>query len=80
MIAIRRLATGQPDFDARLDELLAFESAQDPQVDAAVAAILAEVKARGDAALLEYTRRFDRLEAPDVAALELPRSELQAAL
>ena len=79
MIPIRRLATTQPDFDARLAELLAFESAQDPQVDVTVAAILADVKARGDAALLEYTRRFDRVEAASVAALEVPKSELQKA-
>lgn len=80
MITIRRLSSGQPDFVARLGELLAFEAAQDPQVDAAVAAILAEVKARGDAALLEYTRRFDRLEAKSVAALEVAPSELKHAL
>ena len=49
---IRRLATSQPDFDARLAELLAFESAQDPQVESTVAGILADVKSRGDAALL----------------------------
>ena len=79
MIPIRRLATTQPDFDARLAELLAFEAAQDPQVDATVAAILADVKARGDAALLEYTRRFDRVEAANVAALEVPKAELQKA-
>ena len=76
MIAIRRLSSDQPDFETRLGELLAFEAAQDPQVDATVAAILADVKARGDAALLEYTRRYDRLEAGSVAALEVPRAEL----
>jgi len=79
MIAIRRLATGEPGFDAGLAELLAFESTQDPQVDAAVAAILADVRARGDAALLEYTRRFDRVDAATVAALEMPRAELRRA-
>ncbi len=79
MIQIRRLATTQPDFDARLAELLSFESAQDPQVEATVAAILADVKARGDAALLEYTRRFDRVEAANVASLEVPKAELQMA-
>jgi len=79
MIQIRRLATTQPDFDARLAELLSFESAQDPQVEATVAAILADVKARGDAALLEYTRRFDRVEAANVASLEVPKAELQKA-
>jgi histidinol dehydrogenase len=79
MIAIRRLATTQADFDAQLGALLAFESAQDPQVDATVAAILADVKARGDAALLEYTRRFDRIEASSIAALEVPRAGLKQA-
>ena len=76
MIPIRRLATTQPDFEAQLDALLAFETAQDPQVDIAVAAILADVKARGDAALLEYTRRFDRVDADSVASLEVPRADL----
>jgi histidinol dehydrogenase len=80
MIAIRRLDTGEPDFDARLGELLAFESAQDPQVDAVAAKIIADVRARGDAALLEYTRRFDRLDAPTAAALEIPRNDLETAL
>ena len=78
MIRIQRLATTQPDFEARLAELLAFESVQDPKVDADVAAILADVKARGDAAVLEYTRRFDRALADSVAALEVPRAELGA--
>jgi histidinol dehydrogenase len=79
MIRIRRLATTQPDFDERLAELLAFESTQDPKVEADVDAILADVKARGDAAVLEYTRRFDRVEAASVAALEVPRAEIQRA-
>jgi histidinol dehydrogenase len=79
MIPVRRLATAQPDFEARLAELLAFESAQDPKVDADVAAILVDVRARGDAAVLEYTRRFDRLDAGSVAALEVPRAQLAQA-
>jgi len=80
MISIRRFDTAQPDFDARLSGLLAFESAQDPQVDAVVSGIIADVKARGDAALLEYTRRFDGLDAPAAAALEIPRDDLRTAL
>jgi len=80
MIAIRRLDTAQPDFDARLAELLAFEAAQDPQVDATVAAILADVRARGDAAVLEYTRRFDRMDVQALGALEVPRAALGQAL
>ena len=77
---MRRLSTTQPDFEQRLAELLAFESAQDPQVDTTVAAILADVKTRGDAAVLEYTARFDGVQADTLAALEIPQSELQAAL
>jgi histidinol dehydrogenase len=79
MIAIRRLSTVQPDFNARLANLLAFESAQDPKVEADVAAILADVRAHGDAALLAWTRRHDRLKAVSVAALEVPRAELARA-
>lgn len=77
---MRRLATTQADFDAQLAELLAFEAAQDPQVDATVAAILVDVKARGDAAVLEYTKKFDGVSANTLAELEIPRAELQAAL
>lgn len=80
MIAIGRLDTAQRDFDARLAELLAFEAAQNPQVDADVAAILADVKARGDAAVLEYTRRFDRIDVQSPGALEVPRAALEQAL
>ncbi|HEX8956614.1 MAG TPA: histidinol dehydrogenase, partial [Burkholderiaceae bacterium] len=46
----------------------------------AAATILADVKARGDAAVLEYTRRFDRLPAESVASLEISRADMQAAL
>ncbi len=80
MTAMRRLNSTQPDFDARLSELLAFEAAQDPQVDATVAAILADVKARGDAAVLEYTQHFDRVEARSLKELEVPRAEQERAL
>ena len=80
MTFIRRLDSSQADFDVRLTELLAFENAQDPAVDAAVTAILADVKARRDAALLDYTRRFDRLDVKSASELEVPRSELERAL
>ncbi len=77
---MRRLVTTDSGFEAALAALLAFELAQDAQVDATVAAILADVKARGDAAVLEYTRRFDGLSAQTLAELEIPRAELHAAL
>ncbi len=80
MTTIRRLRSNQPDFDAQLRALLAFESAQDASIESTVAEILDDVKTRGDAALLDYTRRFDRLESASVAALEVPDAELRAAL
>jgi histidinol dehydrogenase len=76
---IKRLSTRQPDFDAQLNQLLAFEETADEKLEATVAAILADVKRRGDAALLEYTQRFDRLNVRSAAALELPQAELRAA-
>ncbi len=78
--AIKRFSSTDADFSARLDQLLAFEGAQDASVEATVASILADVKERGDDAVLEYTNRFDRLSAASMAELELPRSEWQAAL
>ncbi|MEK7874785.1 MAG: histidinol dehydrogenase [Pseudomonadota bacterium] len=80
MLALKRLASGAPDFEARFAALLAFEGAQDSAVDAAVAGILEDVKRRGDAAVLDYTRRFDRVQAASVAELELTREEMQRAL
>jgi len=80
MIALQRLVSGAPDFEARFAALLAFESAQDSAIDAAVAGILDDVKRRGDAAVLDYTRRFDRVQANSVAELELERDEMQRAL
>ncbi len=80
MIALRRLWSGAPDFEARLTSLLAFETAQDSAVNGAVAGILADVKRRGDEAVLEYTRRYDRTEAASVTALEMSRGEMQQAL
>jgi histidinol dehydrogenase len=77
---IHRLDSTEPGFDARLSALLAWESGQDAEIERAAADILRDVRARGDAAVLEYTRRFDRVEAADASALELPRAELEAAL
>ncbi len=76
---ITRLSTKQPDFDAKLNKLLAFEETADEKLEATVATILADVKKRGDAAVLDYTRKFDRLPLDNAAAMELPRAELEAA-
>ncbi|AZR95778.1 histidinol dehydrogenase [Bordetella trematum] len=80
MALINRLDSRAAGFSSALSRLLAFEAAQDESIDRAAADILADVRTRGDDALLEYTRRFDRMQAADAAALEVPRAEWQAAL
>ncbi|HJV06784.1 MAG TPA: histidinol dehydrogenase [Chromobacteriaceae bacterium] len=74
-----KLSSSQADFDSRLKALLAFETAQNPAIDAAVAAICDDVKARGDAAVVDYTNRFDHMQAATMADLTLSREQLQAA-
>jgi histidinol dehydrogenase len=74
-----RLSTAQPDFDARFLERLHWSAETDAQVEQRVADILADVRARGDAAVLEYTGRFDSLPAGAMAQLELKQDELLAA-
>jgi histidinol dehydrogenase len=80
MSLINRLDTRSPEFRAQLTALLAFEASEDAAIERTVADILTDVRARGDAAVLEYTRRFDRHQPTDIAALEIPRSEWLAAL
>lgn len=80
MAQIRKLDSSAAGFRKELSALLAFEASTDAAVEQAAASILADVKARGDAAVLEYTGRFDRLQAESVAALEISQAELQAAL
>ena len=77
---IRRLSTQDKSFDADLKALLAFETAQDDTIDVVVTSILKDVKTRGDAAVLEYTKRFDKTNANSLAELEVSQAELQVAL
>ena len=79
MLEIRRLDASDPGFAAALAKLIARDQAQDDAIDASVASIIADVRLRGDAAVLEYTGLFDRVKAKTVAALELPAAELEAA-
>ncbi len=76
---IRQLSSSSANFNRELDALLAYETTADEKLEATVAAILADVRERGDAAVLEYTARFDRMSLSDAAAMELPRDELRAA-
>ncbi len=77
---IRRFSTTDVDFDSNLKALLAFETAQDDSIDVVVADILKDVKKRGDAAVLEYTNRFDKTNAASLPDLEINQAELTAAL
>ncbi|MFA9217036.1 MAG: histidinol dehydrogenase, partial [Sphingomonadaceae bacterium] len=82
-IQITKLDSSQADFQQSLSTLLAFEASTDEAIESAVAGILADVKARGDAAVLEYTNRFDRIPnggASSMAAFDISQQELQAAL
>jgi len=80
MADIRRLSTAEAGFDAALKDLTAFDASLDASVESAAAAILADVKQRGDAAVLDYTARFDRLKAVSMADLQLDATDLQASL
>lgn len=77
---VRRLDAREPEFLNTLDALLAFEDTADARIDQAVTEILAAVRNTGDPAVIEYTRRFDHVEAHAMVDLELPASELKAAL
>ncbi len=78
-IQIRSLDTSSPDFEPQLAQLRHWSAEEDEAIEHRVASILGDVRLRGDAALLEYTARFDQVDAPSVAALEVPRDELQRA-
>ena len=76
---IPRLDAASPDFGTQFAHLLDRAPEMDLQVTAAVADIVAVVRQRGDAALLEYTNRFDRSKWTDATQLELSRDELASA-
>lgn len=71
------LNTQDADFEAHFVELLGQKREDSPDVDATVAAIIADVRARGDAAVLELTAKFDRLEL-DAASLAFSEAEIDA--
>ena len=79
-VNIRSLDTSAADFEVAFQRVLHWSAETDDAIEQRVASILADVRVRGDAAVLEYTERFDGVSAPSVAALEIPRAELLAAL
>ncbi|MEJ6021878.1 histidinol dehydrogenase [Ramlibacter sp. PS4R-6] len=74
-----RLATTDAGFEQRFAERLHWSAETDAGVEQAVEKIIADVRARGDAAVLEYTNRFDKLGATSMGALELGQGQLKAA-
>jgi histidinol dehydrogenase len=80
MLNVKKLSSTSATFEADLSKLLAFESAQDPKVETIAREILANVRAHGDAALLDTTARFDRWTPTSAAALEVGQGDLQSAL
>ncbi|MGB5467750.1 MAG: histidinol dehydrogenase [Sedimenticolaceae bacterium] len=79
MADIRKLMTADNDFGQQLDALLAWESVSDASVNQVVQEVIGEIRARGDAALVEYTQRFDGWVAQSPADLEIPLTRLRQA-
>ncbi|WP_028885448.1 histidinol dehydrogenase [Teredinibacter turnerae] len=77
---INRLATTDPEFDQRLDALLAWDASVNDDITQTVKAILADVRERGDAALVEYTNRFDHRQVASAAELVVEGNALEQAL
>lgn len=77
---ITRLDASQSDFNQRLDQLLAWESVSDTRVAAVVDDVLHQVKTRGDAAVVEFTNKFDRRAAQSVNDFVVTPAQLQHAL
>ena len=80
MVDIKRLTASSRDFWSQMEVLLAWESVSDEAVTTTVREIIDAVKQRGDAAVVEYTNRFDRMQVVSMAELVLDESRLETAL
>ena len=80
MVSLRRLNSADENFNAQLDQLLAWEQISDNAVENTVREIIAAIRKRGDAALIEYSNQFDRLNAQTMQDLEIPQKQLQQSL
>ena len=76
---LRRLSTRDAGFETEFGRLVAVDSAIDKGIERAAEAIVDDVRARGDAAVLEYTNRFDRMAVASVADLEISQAEMSEA-
>ena len=80
MVSLRRLDSADSDFYAQLDNLLAWEQVSDQSVEQTVREIIASIRERGDAALIDYSNKFDRLNTQSMQDLEVPQQQLQQSL
>ena len=71
-LAVKRLNSRDENFQAQLDERLAWESTSNAAVESSVREILGAVRSRGDAAVVEYSNRFDHMNVASMAELEIP--------
>lgn len=78
-VQIATLDIDSVDFNKELDALLEWEAVSDHNVEAVVAEIIAQTKKRGDQAVLEYTRKFDKLNSTNISQLVVHEEELKAA-
>lgn len=76
---MKQLSTQQSDFQQQLDALLAWDSVSDEQVATTVKDVLHQVRTRGDAALIEFSNKFDRLSVKSMSELTLPKERLEKA-
>jgi histidinol dehydrogenase len=79
-LRLKRLDATAPNFQAELEALLAWDSVSDDKVATTVREILNNVRRQGDQAVLDYTNRFDRMQAQSMADLMIDQSRLDAAL
>ncbi|HEX5636201.1 MAG TPA: histidinol dehydrogenase, partial [Gammaproteobacteria bacterium] len=77
---IKTLNATAENFWRELDQLLAWDSVSDDKVFSVVSDVIKNVRQRGDAAVVEYTNRFDRMQVQTMQQLELPKTRLQQAL
>ena len=79
-INIRRMAYNQADFSQQMDSLLSWESVSDEAVNQSVVNIISEIRKRGDAALVDYSQKFDHVSATSMADLTFDKDLIQHAL
>ena len=79
-LTINRLTSADADFLPSLDKLIAWDMVSNSDVESAVAEILTQVRARGDAALIEYSNRFDRRDCQSISEFCLGSEQIQEAL